>query len=316
LAASPNAFDTISRELGKAGIPAASANALATSLSNQKFSSFNGVLDKLSVTLSDALIQVQNGDLEAGRANLGLAKNVFDTSAKPVLEVLNADQAAQTSKVFDATVNAVGVRPVDITVLLGEVFSLKNLFNNKQPANTMQNLSASVQPWWAGFLRGILFFITSLLFIYPIYLLNLAFGGKNPYWRYIGISMVLLFIPPLIEGLAWFFSLVGFDSLSAFSVLQNPLAQIAWVILLIAAAAFATAGFRGIATQFGLIRNRNQPTMNTASVTPAMLGTTGGTLSNNNPSLINTNMDTPDPRISSDVSVNPDRTIVEWDEEF
>jgi hypothetical protein len=323
----PNAVDTISGELSKAGIPAAQAKTLATSLANQKISSFSGVLDQLSVTLSDALIQIQNGDVQEGRRNLEVAKNLFDSAVKPALEVVGADQAAQTSRVFDATVSAVGVRPVDVTVLLGEVFSIKNFFKNAQPASMMQNLSASVQPWWAGFLRGILFFITSLLFIYPIYLLNLAFGGKNPYWRYIGIAMVLLFIPPLIEGLAWLGSFIAqntgitfFDSLSSLSVLQNPLAQIAWVILLIAAAAFATAGFRGIATQFGLIRNRNngsQSTMNTASVAPAMLGASGGAaaMSNNNSSPIN-NMDTPDPRISSDVSVNPDRTIVEWDEEF
>jgi hypothetical protein len=210
---------------------------------------------------------------------------------------------------------------------LGEVVSVKNLFKNAQPASAMQNMAASVQPWWAGTLRGILFFVAALLFCYAIYLLNLAFGGKNPYWRYIGISMVLLFIPPLLEGLAWLGSVLSqtagltfFDALSSLSVLQNTLAQMAWAVLMIAAAAFATAGFRGIATQFGLIRNRNQTTMSSASVSPAMLGAAGGVAGAgamaNNPSLINTSIEGNDPRISSDVSVNPDRTIVEWDEEF
>ena len=318
-----SAIDTISAELSKAGIPAARAKTLASSLAAQKFSSFGGALDQISVTLSDALTQVQNGDLEDGRRNLTEAKSLFDTAIKPALEVVNPNQAAQTSRVFDTTSSAIGVRPVDITVLLGEVFSVKNLFKNAQPAGMMQNLSASVQPWWAGALRGILFFIAALLFIYPIYLLNLAFGGKNPYWRYIGIAMVLLFIPALIEGLTWLFSLVGnpfFDSISAFSILQNPIAQILWAVLMIAAAAFATAGFRGIASQFGLIRTRNQPTLSTANVAPAMLGAAGGAASMgntaNNPSTVNSMTDTSDPRISSDVSVNPDRTIVEWDEEF
>jgi hypothetical protein len=327
VAAAPSGFNTINNELVKAGIPAVRAGALATSLANQKFASFGGVLDKLSATVGEALTQVQNGDVQAGRANLELAKNVFESNVKPALEIVNADQAAQTSKVFDATINAIGVRSVDVAVLLGEVVSVKNLFQNAQPANAMQNLSASVQPWWAGTLRGILFFVAALLFCYAIYLLNLAFGGKNPYWRYIGISMVLLFIPPLLEGLAWLGSVLSqtagltfLDSLSSLSVLQNPLAQIVWAILMIAAAGFATAGFRGIATQFGLIRNRNNPTnMGSANVAPAMLGAAGGVAGaaamSNNPSLINTSSDA-DPRISSDVSVNPDRTIVEWDEEF
>ena len=324
----PSGFNTINTELVKAGIPALRARAFATSLANQKFTSLSGVLDKLSATVGESLSQVQNGDVQAGRANLELAKNLFESSVKPALEVVNADQAAQTSKVFDATINAIGVRSVDVAVLLGEVVSVKNLFQNAQPAATMQNLSASVQPWWAGTLRGILFLIAAMLFCYAIYLLNLAFGGKNPYWRYIGISMVLLFIPPLLEGLAWLGSVLSqtagltfLDGLSSWSVLQNPLAQIAWAILMIAAAAFATAGFRGIATQFGLIRNRNNQTnMGSANVSPAMLGVAGGVAGaaamSNNPSLINTSPDLADPRISSDVSVNPDRTIVEWDEEF
>ena len=320
-----NAIGTISAELSKAGIPALRAKTLATGLAAQKFSSFAGVLDRVTVNLSDALSQVQNGDVQEGRRNLTEAKNLFDTAVKPALELVNADQAAQTSKVFDATLGAIGVRSVDITVLLGEMFSVKNLFKTAQPAGMMQNLAASVQPWWIGVLRGILFLIASLLFIYAIYLLNLAFGGKNPYWRYIGIAIVLLMIAPLLEGLTWLFSLIAqttnitfFDALSSWSVLQNPISQIAWAVLLIAAAGFATAGFRGIASQFGLIRTRNQPTLSSANVTPAILGAAGAAGAAGiagAPSLINTT-DTSDPRISSDVSVNPDRTIVEWDEEF
>ena len=320
-----NAIATISAELSKAGIPALRAKTLATGLASQKFSSFAGVLDRVTVNLSDALSQVQNGDVQDGRRNLTEAKNLFDTAVKPALELVNADQAAQTSKVFDATLGAIGVRSVDITVLLGEMFSVKNLFKTAQPAGMMQNLAAGVQPWWIGVLRGILFLIASLLFIYAIYLLNLAFGGKNPYWRYIGIAIVLLMVAPLLEGLTWLFSLIAqttnitfFDALSSWSVLQNPISQIAWAVLLIAAAGFATAGFRGIASQFGLIRTRNQPTLSSASVAPAMLGAAGAAGAAGiagAPSLINTT-DTSDPRISSDVSVNPDRTIVEWDEEF
>ena len=320
-----NAIATISAELSKAGIPALRAKTLATGLASQKFSSFAGVLDRVTVNLSDALSQVQNGDVQDGRRSLTDAKNLFDTAVKPALELVNADQAAQTSKVFDATLGAIGVRSVDITVLLGEMFSVKNLFKTAQPAGMIQNLAAGVQPWWIGVLRGILFLIASLLFIYAIYLLNLAFGGKNPYWRYIGIAIVLLMVAPLLEGLTWLFSLIAqstnitfFDALSSWSVLQNPISQIAWAVLLIAAAGFATAGFRGIASQFGLIRTRNQPTLSSANVTPAILGAAGAAGAAGiagAPSLINTT-DTSDPRISSDVSVNPDRTIVEWDEEF
>jgi hypothetical protein len=319
--------NSISAELIKAGIAPNQAKALANGLAAQKVSSFSGTLDFLSASVGDALSQIQNGEVQDARAGLTQAQALFNASVKPTLDVLNPDQSAQTSKVFDATVNALGVRPVDATVLLGEVNSIKRLFKGAQPA-PMQGMSASIQPWWSGALRGILFLIAALAFIYPIYLLNLAFGGKNPYWRYIGAAMVLLMIAPLLEGLSWLCSVIAqstgiafFDTLGSLSVLQNPIMQILWVLLLLAAAAFATAGFRGIASQFGLIRTRNQTGLSTAaaSVAPAMMGAAGavglGSMGNN-PSLVNTGMDSSDPRISSDVSVNPDRTIVEWDEEF
>jgi hypothetical protein len=168
---------------------------------------------------------------------------------------------------------------------------------------------SEVQSLWMGGgvlgslgLRGIVFLLVALMFAYPIYLLRLAFGGRNPYWNYIGIAMVLLFLPPLVEGIAWLGSLIAqganipfLNNLASFSVLQNPLAQIVWAFTLILTVIFATAGFRGIAAQFGLIRTR----------TPV----TGEVVSKSN--VIS----------SPKAPTNPTnggsgRTIVEWDEEF
>jgi hypothetical protein len=304
----PN-VNALKNSLVKAGIAAPQAENLARDLSKQGFSSLSGVLDGISVQLSSALSDIQDANVPDGRAEISNAKNIFDSSLRAVVEAADPALATRVSRVFEATEAASGVRPVDVTVLLGEIDTIRKWSEGK-PASGLQALVATVQPWWMGWLRGGLFLVAALLFTYPIYLLNLAFGGRNPYWRYIGIAMVLLFIPPLLEGLAWLGSFIAqgtglrfFDGIASFSVLQNPLAQIGWVIILFATVFFATAGFRGIATQFGLIRGRNQGTG-----APTSMGTVG--FGNANP----TPMDRP--AMNTQQVPTTERTIVEWDEEF
>jgi hypothetical protein len=299
----------IKASLVKAGIAAPKAEQLAGDLSNRGFNSVGAAIDGVSVKLSSALSKIQDNNVPDGRAAISDAKNSFDSSLRPVVEAADPELATRVSRVFEATEAAAGVRPVDVTVLLGEMDAIRN-WSQGQPMSGLQAAVANVQPFWMGWLRGGAFLVAALLFAYPIYLLNLAFGGRNPYWRYIGIAMVLLFIPPLIEGLAWLGSFVAqgtglraLDGLSSLSVLQNPLAQIAWVVILFLTVGFATVGFRGIASQFGLIRTRNQGVGATTSLGNANFATRNSTPQERSP--MNTQQ------------VNTaERTIVEWDEEF
>ena len=309
-AASPNVA-TIRASLTKAGISPQKAEQLARDLANQGYTSLGTALDRVSVKLSSALSKIQDANIPDGRAAISDAKNTFDSSLRAVVEAADPALATRVSRVFEATEAAAGVRPVDVTVLLGEIDTIRN-WSTGAPMSSLQGVVASVQPIWMGYVRGGAFLVVALLFAYPIYLLRLAFGGRNPYWRYIGIAMVLLFIPPLIEGLAWLGSFIAqgtglrfLDGLTSLSVLQNPLAQIAWVVILFLTVGFATAGFRGIAAQFGLIRTRNQGTV----TGPASMGTAAFASANN----------TPLERGASSTQQVPntaERTIVEWDEEF
>ena len=308
--ASPNAA-TIRAALIKAGVGAAKAEQLARDLANQGYTSLGAALDRVSVKLSSALSKIQDANIPDGRAAISDAKNTFDSSLRAVVEAADPALATRVSRVFDATEAAAGVRPVDITVLLGEIDAIRDWSEGK-PMSGLQAVVATVQPVWMGYLRGGLFLIVALLFAYPIYLLRLAFGGRNPYWRYIGIAMVLLFIPPLIEGLAWLGSFIAqgtglrfLDGLTSLSVLQNPLAQIAWVVILFLTVGFATAGFRGIAAQFGLIRTRAQG----AATPPASMGTAAFASANNTPLERGASA-------TQQVPNTAERTIVEWDEEF
>lgn len=300
----------IQAELSKAGIGKVQAERLARDLKEQGYSSFGSAIDTVALKLSTALSDIQNAKIDSGRESISSAKEIFNKAIRPVVVVADQALATRASKLFEATEAAYGLRPIDVTTLLGEVDAVRK-WSKGEPMPALQGVVSSVQSWWMGGgalgslgLRGIIFLLVALMFFYPIYLLRLAFGGRNPYWNYIGVAMVLLFIPPLIEGIAWLGSLIAqgadlpvpvenfLNGLTSFSVLQNPLAQIFWAFTLLLTVIFATAGFRGIAAQFGLIRTRTP-------VTGEIVTPSAATANTRNPT-----------------QGEAGRTIVEWDEEF
>ncbi len=306
-------FSQISSELSKAGIAKPQAERLARDLSEQGYRSFSSAIDSVGLKLSTALSDIQNARIDSGREAIGSAKAVFNQAVRPVVAAGDQRLATRASTLFEATEAAYGLRPIDVTTLLGEVDAIRK-WSRGEAASGLQEIVSNAQPWWMGGgalgslgLRGIVFLLVALMFAYPIYLLRLAFGGRNPYWNYIGIAMVLLFIPPLVEGIAWLGSLIAqgtqlpepvenfLNGLTSFSVLQNPLAQMTWAFTLLLTVIFATAGFRGIAAQFGLIRTR----------TPV----TGEAVSNSSATNKISNPTNP-------TNGGTGRTIVEWDEEF
>ncbi|MEY4529994.1 MAG: hypothetical protein RLZZ156_715 [Deinococcota bacterium] len=306
----------ISLELTKAGIAKPQAERLARDLTEQGYKSFSSAIDAVGLKLSTALSDIQNARIDSGREAIGSAKAVFNQAVRPVVAVADQRLATRASTLFEATEAAYGLRPIDVTTLLGEVDAIRK-WTKGENASALQGIVASAQPWWMGGgalgslgLRGIVFLLVALMFAYPIYLLRLAFGGRNPYWNYIGVAMVLLFIPPLLEGIAWLGSLIAqgtelpepvenfLNGLTSFSVLQNPLAQMAWAFTLLLTVIFATAGFRGIAAQFGLIRTR----------TPV----TGEAIRSTNSSVTGNQINSP----TNPTNSGTGRTIVEWDEEF
>lgn len=292
------AAEALRASLVRAGVPAAAAGRLAASLSSQGFASVDVALDRVRARLGEALALAQNARIPAARERLDAARATFGTAVRPVVEAVDPALAARAARAFDATGSGVsGLRAADLGVLLGEVQAAAERLTGAAGPGGLQGAAAAVQPAWAGLLRGPVFLIVALLFAYPMYLMNLAFGGRNPFWRYIGIAMVLLFVAPFLEGAAWLGSVlaqgtgvVWFDTWANLSVLSSPLAQLVWAVLLAATLVFATAGFRGIAMQFGLIRSRNQPAGTATGLEPARAGASTGE--------------------------KPAETIVEWDEEF
>jgi hypothetical protein len=254
------------------------------------------------VQLAQAQARIQDSRVSDGRADLEAARNLFNKAVQPALEVVQPALSARVAGMLDASLSGTGLRSADFGVLMGEVDAVRQAFS-AQGQSGLQALMASIQPFWLN-LRGLLLLVVGLTIWYPIYLLTLAFGGRNPYWRFIMIAMILLFVPPILEGFGWLGSIISqltgltvLDGLSVLSILHSPIAQIIWVLTLLLTVIFATMGFYGIAQQFGLIRTRQQ-------AAPAMAA-----------------METTAPSRTSNVHNptepgNQDKTVVEWDEEF
>jgi hypothetical protein len=312
-------------EMMHMNIPENQARNFARTLAAQKFSSVKAATNQYQAWLARALTQVEVGDVNAGRTTLEEARMLYSTTIQPPYAVLDNDGANRTSGLLDATIAAPGVRPADVIVLLGDAQSLTSKLEGGEGPSGLHSVITAVQPIWM-LLRGALFLIVGLAFFYPIYLLNLAFGGRNPFWRYIGIAMVLLFIPAILEGVSWLFSMLGsltgvqaLGAIGSFSILQNPLAQIVWVLTLIATVVFSTLGFRGIAEQFGLLSAKtNNTVMNDTSFDTSFdtgfdtTMNTGLSTSVGSTSVRSTGFSTGSLR-NTDVG---GKTIVEWDEEF
>jgi hypothetical protein len=312
-------------EMMRMNIPEKQARNFANTLTAQKFSSVKAATNQYQAWLARALTQVEVGDVNAGRTTLEEARTLYSTLIQPPYAVLDNDGANRTSGLLDATIAAPGVRPADVIVLLGDAQSLTSKLEGGEGPSGLHSVITAVQPIWM-LLRGALFLIVGLAFFYPIYLLNLAFGGRNPFWRYIGIAMVLLFIPAILEGVSWLFSMLAsltgvqaLGAIGAFSILQNPIAQIVWVLTLIATVVFSTLGFRGIAEQFGLLSAKTNNTVMSDTSFDTSFDTgfdttmnTGLSTSVGSTSVRSTGFSTGSLR-NTDVG---GKTIVEWDEEF
>jgi hypothetical protein len=302
VAASSLSGESARRELIQAGVNNEQAGTLAADLASQGYTSLKAVTDALYVQLAQAQARIQDSRVSDGRADLEAARNLFNKAVQPALEVVQPALSARVAGMLDASLSGTGLRSADFGVLMGEVDAVRQAFS-AQGQSGLQALMASIQPFWLN-LRGLLLLVVGLTIWYPIYLLTLAFGGRNPYWRFIMIAMILLFVPPILEGFGWLGSIISqltgltvLDGLSVLSILHSPIAQIIWVLTLLLTVIFATMGFYGIAQQFGLIRTRQQ-------AAPAMAA-----------------METTAPSRTSNVHNptepgNQDKTVVEWDEEF
>ncbi|WP_234555036.1 hypothetical protein [Thermus caliditerrae] len=220
------------------------------------------LLDEVRSSLAQAQLYAETGQYQRAKAQLSYAYSRYRLKIYPVVGAYAPELAERADRLFLTTQNAVGLRTVDFTVLLGEIQEIEERL-----------LGGTLGPWHAlqvqtqflllGIPRAVFFLLAGALAFFPLYLIRLTFGGRNVYWNLLGLAFLFLVLPIVAEGLSYLGSILAeYGGLPALGVLANlSVAQalapyLAWGLSAFLVVAFAGAGLRGIAAQFGLLRER------------------------------------------------------------
>lgn len=219
-----------------------------------------------------------------GRA-LAAAGHADNTSARAALAEAGTALAGVPADLrnaagFDALGSAIAgaqgrgaLRPTDVQALIGGLANLENAAAGR-PVSALDGSSVGVSRWFSGWLRVLVFALLAGLTVLPLYLLNLAFGGRNVYWRAIMGGLALLMLPLFLEGL---FGLLGafgdlfgaapLRNLTNLTLSQGAYALPVWALLGAAAIGLTAFGFRGLCEQFGLLGSAKPSVQNTTQHT-------------------------------------------------
>ncbi|AZI42961.1 hypothetical protein EHF33_09575 [Deinococcus psychrotolerans] len=214
-----------------------------------------GGADRIYAALGRALSAASVADQAAARSALEDAQQALNQS--PTLG-RSASSAALATDLSTLKTRS-GLRPSDVQSAIGDLANVEAEVKG-QTGSVLNASAASVSRGVGGSIRAALFFVLALVSLYPLYLLNLAFGSRNPYWRSVLGGLVLLLLPLLLEGvfglLGWLGDLVGFGalrSLTNLTLTQNAWGGPVWALSLVLALTALTYGFRGLCIQFGLL---------------------------------------------------------------
>ncbi|MFC4640510.1 hypothetical protein [Deinococcus hohokamensis] len=206
--------------------------------------------------LGRALSAASHADLPAARAGLGQAEQALAGAPSSLRGAAGYDRLLADLRAAQART---ALRPADVQGLIGALGNLE-LAAAGQPLSGLNSMSANTARNMGGWVRVLVFLLLSLLSAAPLYLLNLAFGGRNLYWRAISGGLVLLLLPTLLEGvfgllgaLGDALNIGGLRSLLNVSLTQGAYGLPLWALLTAGAIGLIAFGFRGLCVQFGLL---------------------------------------------------------------
>lgn len=213
-------------------------------------------LDAAYAALGRALTASGHGDPEAARTEIGQAGAALASApaalrSAPGYDTLRADLAAAQERL--------GLRPGDVQALIAGLSGAEREAAG-QAGSAVDRASAASARSFGGGLRAAMFLLLALLAPLPLYLLHLAFGGRNPFWRAITAALALLLLPVFLEGVFGFLGWLG-DVLNV-GLLRGATTLSLWqgayglplrALLTALAIGLATYGFWGLCVQFGLL---------------------------------------------------------------
>lgn len=276
-------LDRLSEELTLAGFSARQANAGAERLLFEGHTSLNSALDALDASAGRAVAAQRTGDDNASRAALATLTTDYQRLAAPLLLATDPSVADATAKLLDSTLDRPNRTLGDVTLVAAQMGAVRGALAGRS-SGLGHDVELTVDSYWSNWTRVSVMIILGLLAIVPLALLNLAFGGGNRNWRYIGSALFLLLVPVFYEALTSLAALVvtfvdwpWLATLSTWSMFNSVTGYVVWALLVLIALLLATVGFYGICVQFGLLggsRRSAVPTTGTAVETKRPSGHT------------------------------------------
>jgi len=254
------------------------------------YQDFLEVLTQTQLQLGLATAALGQGNQGEARAHLEAAFWNFSAKIEPLAALVNPSLTERTLRTLTRLTQAVGVRAIDVFPVYEALEELGRQFRTGPRETPWLDFRLSLLNL-VGIPRAVFFLLAAALAFFPLYLIRLTFGGRNVYWNLLGLAFLFLLLPILAEGLSYFGSVMAeygglpwLAALANLSIGQGLLPYLAWGLSAFLVVALAGAGLRGIAAQFGLLKERG------AEVTA-------------------TGVEPPPSTLTSE-------TIVEWDEEF
>ncbi len=222
-------------------------------------------------TLEEARDDVGRATALLGSANIAEARRYLDrawwryqTQVVSLAE-LATPLAPKVGRLLERLRRVPGVRTSDLTTLYTLFNAVETEFLYGEPTKAEEiwlDLQASLLGF-TGLPRAVMFLLAGALAFFPLFLIRLTFGGRNVYWRLLGLAFFFLLLPAMIEALTYLGDILanygGLPQLAQLinlSVLQSLVAQVGWGISILLVVVLAGWGLRGIAHQFGLISER------------------------------------------------------------
>jgi hypothetical protein len=254
------------------------------------YQDFLEVLTQTQLQLGLATAALGQGNQGEARAHLEAAFWNFSAKIEPLAALVNPSLTERTLRALTRLTQAVGVRAIDVFPVYEALEELGRQFRTGPRETPWLDFRLSLLNL-VGIPRAVFFLLAAALAFFPLYLIRLTFGGRNVYWNLLGLAFLFLLLPILAKGLSYFGSVMAeygglpwLAALANLSIGQGLLPYLAWGLSAFLVVALAGTGLRGIAAQFGLLKERG------AEVTA-------------------TGVEPPPSTLTSE-------TIVEWDEEF
>ena len=226
--------------------------------------------------VATAQAYLSSGQFQKARTYLGYALGRYRFSLYPLIAAVDPALARDTENFFVKLSSGLGLRASDVGVLAVALERVRDRVFD-EPISPWFATQIAVEKSTFGLPRAVMFLIAAVLALFPLYLVRLTFGGRNVYWRLLGVAIFFLLLPAILEGLSYLGDILAvygglpqLSVLSNLSLFQSIVVQIAWGVLIFLVIIFASWGLWGIAKQFGLIRDRGEnvasPTTTSESV--------------------------------------------------